>query len=81
MSSSSASTPAVGAAEWLTLDELAAYLKVSYRTAQRITSPAAGKERLVAARFGNVTRVRRWRSGWPHGNARHDAETMSARKS
>jgi excisionase family DNA binding protein len=45
--------------DWLTLDELADYLKVSYRTAQRLVSPAAGKDRLVAARFGGSTRVRR----------------------
>jgi len=35
------------------LDELAAYLKVSHRTAQRITSPAAGKERW--SRRGSAT--------------------------
>ncbi len=45
--------------DWLTLDELAALLKVSTRTAQRITSPAAGKERLLAARFAGTTRIRR----------------------
>jgi excisionase family DNA binding protein len=45
--------------DWLSLDELAALLKISYRTAQRLVSPAAGKERLVAARFGGTTRIRR----------------------
>lgn len=43
----------------MTLDELASYLRVSYRTAQRLISPKAGKDRLLALRVGNVTRVRR----------------------
>ncbi len=43
-------------AHWLTLDEVAALLKVSHRTVQRLVSPAAGKDRLVATRFGGSTR-------------------------
>jgi excisionase family DNA binding protein len=46
-------------AAWLTIGEVAALLQVSTRTVQRLTSPAAGKDRLLAARFGNTTRIRR----------------------
>jgi excisionase family DNA binding protein len=56
---SNAQTEEKTAGEWLTLDDLASYLKISYRTAQRLVSPKAGKDRLLALRVGNVTRVRR----------------------
>jgi excisionase family DNA binding protein len=44
---------------WLTLGQVAEMLQISYRTVQRLTSPSAGRDRLLAARFGGVTRVRR----------------------
>jgi excisionase family DNA binding protein len=46
-------------ADWLTLDQVAEMLQISYRTVQRLTSPAAGRDRLLAARFGGCTRIRR----------------------
>ena len=46
-------------AEFLTIAEVAALLRVSERTVLRLTSPAAGQNRLLAARFGNTTRIRR----------------------
>jgi excisionase family DNA binding protein len=46
-------------AAWLRLDEVAAILRVSLRTVTRMTSREAGRDRLLAARFGGVVRVRR----------------------
>jgi excisionase family DNA binding protein len=47
------------AAEFLTIAEVASKLRISTRTVMRLTSPEAGKDRLLAARFGNTTRIRR----------------------
>jgi len=44
---------------WLTISDVATLLKVSERTIQRLISSAAGKDRLLAARFGSVTRIRK----------------------
>jgi excisionase family DNA binding protein len=52
-------TEATAPDAFLTIPEVAATLKVSRRTVLRLTSAAAGRERLIAARFGNVTRIRR----------------------
>ena len=45
------------APEWLTVPQVAELLQVSQRTILRATQ--APKDRLLAARFGNVTRIRR----------------------
>ena len=47
----------VTADAWLTVDDVAALLKVSTRTVLRWTEP--GKDALLAMRAGNVTRIRR----------------------
>jgi excisionase family DNA binding protein len=44
---------------WLTVREVAAELRVSVRTIQRLVAPAAGKHRLLAARVGGSIRIRR----------------------
>jgi excisionase family DNA binding protein len=44
-------------AEWLTIAQAADLLQVSERTIIRATK--APRDRLLAARFGNVTRIRR----------------------
>ena len=45
--------------EWLTLREVGELLKISRRTAARMVSREAGRDRLPAARFGNTVRIRR----------------------
>jgi len=49
----------VATSEWLTLAGVALLLQVSERTVQRLCSRQAGADRLLAARFGNTTRIRR----------------------
>jgi excisionase family DNA binding protein len=47
------------APDWLTPKQIAALLQVSPRTIQRLVAPAAGKDRLLAARVGGQLRIRR----------------------
>jgi excisionase family DNA binding protein len=44
---------------YLTVAQVADLLQVSTRTIQRLTSSAAGKDRLLAVRIGGVVRVRK----------------------
>jgi hypothetical protein len=44
---------------WLTVADIAAELQMSKRAIQNFTSARAGKDRLLAARFGRAIRVRR----------------------
>jgi excisionase family DNA binding protein len=45
--------------EWLTPADCAALLKVDARTIQRLCSPKAGANRIVAARIGRQLRIRK----------------------